>query len=59
MIYVKDRRADSTWPTDDAFFATNSSYSGSHLDGCNNTEDTGFCEVDVDFILHKEESQRH
>lgn len=60
MIYVRDRRADSTCPTAEEFFATKSSYCGSHLDGCKNTEDSESCEADVDLILHKgEASQRH
>ena len=50
MMYVKDRNADSTCPTELAFFVTNSSYSGSHFDGCNSTAAMELCDFDVDFI---------
>lgn len=41
-MYVNDLSADSTWPTELAFSATNSSYSGSHLEGRRSSDDFGF-----------------
>jgi hypothetical protein len=41
MMYVNDLSADSTCPTELAFFVKKSSYSGNHLEGCRRTAGTG------------------
>lgn len=53
MMYVRDLNADSTWLTELAFFVTNSSYSGSHLEGCNSAAGIGFWARHEDSIFKR------